>query len=213
MHIACFDLEGVLVPEIWIGLAERTGIDALRATTRDIADYDELMELRLGLLREHGLNARDLQSVVGDLRPLDGAREFLDWVRTRCQVAILSDTFYELAGPLMAQLGHPMLLCHRLEVAEDGTIAGYTLRQRDAKRRAVEAFQRLNFKVLAVGDSYNDTAMLAQAETGVLFRPPDNVMREFPAYPVCREYAELNEIFVDVLAGRVAPEPAVGLTG
>ena len=213
MHIACFDLEGVLVPEIWIGLATRTGIDALRATTRDIADYDELMGLRLGLLREHGLNARDLKSVVGELRPLEGAREFLDWVRTRCQVAILSDTFYELAGPLMAQLGHPMLLCHRLEVADDGAIAGYALRQRDAKRRAVEAFQQLNFKTVAVGDSYNDTAMLAQAETGVLFRPPENVMREFPAYPVCREYAELKEIFINVLDVREAPEPAIGLTG
>ena len=147
------------------------------------------------------------------LGPLEGAREFLDWVRGRCQVAIVSDTFYELAGPLMAQLGHPMLLCHRLEVADDGTIAGYALRQRYAKRRAVEAFQQLNFKTVAVGDSYNDTAMLAQAETGVLFRPPDNVMREFPAYPVCREYAELKEIFINVLDVREAPEPAIGLTG
>lgn len=212
MHIACFDLEGVLVPEIWVGLAERTGIDALRATTRDIPDYDELMGLRLGLLREHGLSMRDLESVAGQLTPLDGARAFLDWVRARCQVAILSDTFYELAGPLMAQLGYPMLMCHRLEVADDGTVAGYTLRQSDPKRRAVEAFQQLNFKILAVGDSYNDTTMLAQAETGVLFRPPDNVIREFPDFPVCREFDELKEIFTDVLAGRAVPVPAVGLT-
>jgi phosphoserine/homoserine phosphotransferase len=213
VHIACFDLEGVLVPEIWVGLAERTGIDALRATTRDIPNYDELMELRLGLLREHGLSLRDLQDVAGQMAPLDGARDFLDWVRARCQVAILSDTFYELAGPLMAQLGHPMLMCHHLDIADDGAMTGYTLRQKDPKRHAVEAFQQLNFEVIAVGDSYNDTTMLAQAETGVLFRPPENVIREFPSFPVCRDYEELKPIFTDALAGRPASETRVGMTG
>lgn len=201
MYVACLDLEGVLIPEIWIGLAERTGIDALRATTRDIPDYDELMSLRLGLLDQHGLTARDLDAVVGELAPLEGAADFLDWLRSQCQVAILSDTFYELANPLMVQLGNPMLMCHRLEIDDAGRVAGYRLRQKDPKRRAVEAFQALNFRTVAAGDSYNDITMLRQADAGILFSPPANVEREFPAFPVCRDYAQLRETITGVLAG------------
>ena len=209
MFIACLDLEGVLVPEIWIGLAERTGIDALRATTRDIPDYDELMSLRLGLLDEHGLTAKDLQAVVSGLSPLDGAVEFLDWLRGQCQVVILSDTFYELARPLMAQLGNPTLLCHHMEVGEAGKVTGYRLRQSDPKRAAVKAFQALNFQTVAAGDSYNDMSMLAQADAGILFCPPDNVVREFPAFPVCRDYGALQSAIEDVLETGAAETPAV----
>lgn len=201
MYVACLDLEGVLIPEIWVGLAKRTGIDALRATTRDIPDYDELMSLRLGLLTKHGLTARDLEAVVSDLTPLGGAADFLDWLRSQCQVAILSDTFYELANPLMAQLGYPMLMCHRLEVDGQGRVTGYHLRQADPKRRAVEAFQALNFKTVAAGDSYNDVTMLKQADTGILFSPPANVEAEFPEFPVCRDYAQLRSMITAVLAG------------
>ena len=213
MYIACLDLEGVLIPEIWIGLAERTGIDALRATTRDIPDYDELMSLRLGLLAENDLTLRDLEAVVSGLTPLDGAAEFLDWLRGQCQVAILSDTFYELANPLMAQLGYPLLMCHRLEVDEAGRVTAYRLRQRDPKRRVVEAFQALNFKTVAAGDSYNDTTMLAQADAGILFCPPENVVREFPAFPVCRDYAELQTAIAEVLANEPAESTPVRAAG
>lgn len=213
VYIACLDLEGVLIPEIWVGLADRTGIDDLRATTREIPDYDELMSLRLGLLAKHGLAMRDLEAVVSGLAPLEGAADFLDWLRSQCQVAILSDTFYELANPLMAQLGYPLLMCHRLEVDGQGRVAGYRLRQRDPKRRAVEAFQALNFKIVAAGDSYNDTTMLAQADAGILFCPPDNVVREFPAFPVCRDYAELKAAIAAVLADEPAESAAVRAAG
>jgi phosphoserine/homoserine phosphotransferase len=204
VFIACLDLEGVLIPEIWIGLADRTGIDDLRVTTREIPDYDELMSIRLGLLSKHGLTARDLDAVVSELAPLDGARDFLGWLRSQCQVAILSDTFYELANPLMAQLGYPLLMCHRLDVDAQGRVTGYRLRQSDPKRRAVEAFQALNFRTVAAGDSYNDTTMLAQADAGILFCPPENVVREFPAFPVCRDYDELKAEITAVLAGEPA---------
>lgn len=209
MFIACLDLEGVLVPEIWIGLAERTGIDALRATTRDIPDYDELMALRLGLLDEHGLNANDLHAVVSSLSPLDGAVEFLDWLRGQCQVVILSDTFYELAEPLMRQLGYPTLLCHHLEVGDDGKVSGYRLRQSDPKRAAVKAFQALNYQTVAAGDSYNDMSMLAQADAGILFCPPDNVVREFPTFPVCRDYTALQAAIEEVLESDAPETPAI----
>ncbi len=209
MFIACLDLEGVLIPEIWIGLAERTGIDALRATTRDVPDYDELMALRLSLLNQHGLTANDLQAVVAELRPLDGAVEFLDWLRSQCQVAILSDTFYELAEPLMAQLGHPLLMCHHLDIDQAGRVSGYRLRQNDPKRAVVKSFQALNFRTVAAGDSYNDTSMLAQADAGILFCPPENVVREFPSFPVCRDYAELQTAIEDVLGQETTATPAI----
>ncbi|HRW67157.1 MAG TPA: bifunctional phosphoserine phosphatase/homoserine phosphotransferase ThrH [Candidatus Competibacter sp.] len=194
MELACLDLEGVLVPEIWINVAERTGIEALRLTTRDIPDYDQLMRQRLGLLDQHGLKLSDIQRVIADMGPVEGAREFLEWLRERFQVVILSDTFYEFAVPLMRQLGWPTLFCHRLEVVDD-RVVNYVLRQADGKRRAVHAFHSLDFRVIAAGDSYNDTAMLAEAETGILFRPPQNVIDEFPQFPVARTFEELREQF------------------
>jgi len=206
VHIACLDLEGVLVPEIWVGLAERTGIADLRLTTREIADYDELMRHRLSVLDSHGLGLPDLQAVADSLSPLEGAPGFLDWLRRRCQVAILSDTFYELAAPLMAKLGHPMLMCHTLETDTGGRITGYRLRQTDPKRQAVKALQSLNFKIVAAGDSYNDTTMLAQADAGLLFNPPDVVVHDFPQFPVCRSYDELQAAIAAVLAARPGEE-------
>lgn len=200
MIVACLDLEGVLVPEIWIGVAERTGIDALRLTTRDLPDYDELMTRRLRILEEHGLGMPDIQAVIAGMAPLPGAREFLDALRERMQVVILSDTFYQFAAPLMRQLGWPTLFCHDLEVDDQGRVRAYRLRQKDAKRRAVRALRELNFGVVAAGDSYNDTAMLAEADAGILFRPPDNVVREFPRFPVTRTYAELQRAFDEASA-------------
>lgn len=192
MKIVCLDLEGVLVPEIWIDLAERTGIDALRATTRDIPDYDELMQQRLRILDEHNLGMVALEDVINDVRPFPGAVEFLDWIRERYQVVILSDTFYEFARPLMRQLGWPTLFCHQLDTSPEGRIVDYRLRMRDHKRAAVAAFQQLNFRTVASGDSYNDTGMLAQADTGILFAPPQNVIDDFPQFPVARDYDALK---------------------
>jgi len=191
VHIVCLDLEGVLVPEIWIEFAELTGIDALRATTRDIPDYDELMGMRLGELHRHGLGLPDIERVVAELEPMKGAQAFLDGLRERHQVIILSDTFYEFAQPLMRRLGRPTLFCHRLEVAGDGAIRGYRLRLPDHKRAAVRAFRGLNFRTVAAGDSYNDTGMLGEADAGVFFRPPPNVIDDFPQFPVTATYPEL----------------------
>jgi phosphoserine/homoserine phosphotransferase len=193
LEIACLDLEGVLIPEVWINFAERTGIEELRATTRDIPDYDVLMRQRLRLLAEHKLGLGDIQDVIAEMRPLDGAPEFLDWLRERFQVIILSDTFYEFAEPFMRQLAWPTLLCHRLEIDDRGTVVDYRLRQPDPKRQAVRALKNLNFRVIATGDSYNDTTMLAEADAGILFRPPDNVIEEFPQYPVATSYDEARE--------------------
>jgi phosphoserine/homoserine phosphotransferase len=195
--IACLDLEGVLVPEIWINVAERTGIDALRVTTRDEPDYDVLMKKRLAILEQRGLGLPDLQAVIATLAPLEGAHAFIDRLRERFQVVILSDTFYEFAAPLMRQLGHPTLLCHRLVTDARGRIVDYRLRMADQKRHAVMAFQKLNFRVIAAGDSYNDTAMLGAADFGILFRPPDNVIREFPHFPVTRTYDALWDAFCE----------------
>ena len=194
MELACLDLEGVLIPEIWINVAERTGIEELRLTTRDIPDYDQLMRGRLELLNQHGLKLSDIQQVIAGMGPLEGARAFLDWLRERFQVVILSDTYYEFALPLMKQLGWPTLFCHRLEVVDD-RVVGYVLRQPDSKRQAVQAFHQLNFRVIAAGDSYNDTAMLAEAEAGILFRPPQNVIDEFPQFPVARTFEEMRKAF------------------
>lgn len=199
--IACLDLEGVLTPEIWINVAERTGIAELRITTRDEPDYDKLMRYRLGILDQHGLKLADIQSVIGAMRPLDGAQEFLDWLRARFQVIILSDTFEQFATPLMAQLGYPTLFCNALVIDSDGRIADYRIRIRDGKRKAVMALKLLNFDVVAAGDSYNDTTMLTEADQGILFRPPENVIREFPQFPVTRTYAELQAAFAR--AGRL----------
>jgi phosphoserine/homoserine phosphotransferase len=194
MEIACLDLEGVLIPEIWVNVAERTGINALRMTTRDIPDYDLLMQQRLALLAQYNLHLSDIQAVIAAMGPLDGAPDFLNWLRTRFQVVILSDTFYEFTTPLMRQLGWPTLLCHHLHIEND-RVTGYRLRQTDAKRRAVQAFHALNFQVIAAGDSYNDIPMLAEAEAGILFRPPPKVITQFPQFPVATSFDELRAAF------------------
>jgi phosphoserine/homoserine phosphotransferase len=199
--IACLDLEGVLVPEIWINVAERTGIAELRITTRDEPDYDKLMRHRLAILEARALRLPDIQEVIGAMRPLAGAPAFLDWLRTHFQVIILSDTFDEFAAPLMAQLGHPTLFCNSLVVDGDGRIRDYRIRIRDGKRKAVMALKLLNFDVIAAGDSYNDTTMLAEADHGILFRPPDNVVREFPRFPVTHTYEELAAAFTAAAGG------------
>lgn len=193
--IACLDLEGVLVPEIWINVAERTGIEALRRTTRDEPDYDKLMRYRIGILDEHGLKLGDIQDVIATMAPLDGAGAFLEWLRERFQVIILSDTFEEFAAPLMKQLGWPTLFCHSLAIDGTGRIDAHQLRIADGKRKAVMCLKLLNFGVVAAGDSYNDTTMLKEADAGILFRPPDNVVREFPQFPVARTYEEMRAEF------------------
>jgi phosphoserine/homoserine phosphotransferase len=191
LELVCLDLEGVLVPEIWIAFSERTGIPELRRTTRDEPDYDKLMRYRLELLRQHRLGLPDIQAVIREMGPLQGAKAFLDELRRRYQVVILSDTFYEFAMPLMEQLGLPTLFCHRLETDAAGFVTGYRLRLAEGKRAAVRAFKALNFRVTAAGDSYNDTAMLLEADAGILFRPPQNVVEAFPQFPVVREYDAL----------------------
>ena len=196
MEIAALDLEGVLIPEIWIGFAEKTGIKELRATTRDIPDYDELMQQRLQLLKDNNLGLIDIQEVIGVMTPMDGAIEFVNWLKKRFQVIILSDTFYEFSEPLMRQLNYPTLFCHRLIVDELGVITGYKLRQKDPKRQCVKAFHKLNFRVIASGDSYNDTTMLSEADAGILFRAPENVISEFPQYPAVHHYEELKREFL-----------------
>ena len=197
MVVTCLDLEGVLVPEIWIAFAERTGIEKLRLTTRDIPDYDELMRGRLKILDENNLKLADIQEVIGGIAPLPGAKEFLSWLESEFQVIILSDTFSQFAGPLMEQLGHPTLFCHDLVVDEAGRIANYRLRIPDAKTKAVSALKGLNLKVIAAGDSYNDTGMLKEADVGILFRAPENVVKEFPQFPVTRTYEEFKTAIIE----------------
>ncbi len=197
MQIACLDLEGVLVPEIWIAFAEHTGITELRATTREVPDYDALMRQRLRILEQHNLKLPDIQRVIAQLRPLEGAQEFLAWLRTHFQVLILSDTYYEFALPLMRQLGDPTLLCHRLETDADGNVVNYRLRMKDQKRAAVKALHQLNYRVAAAGDSYNDTGMLSEADVGILFCPPESVTREFPQFRITRNYEELRAALAD----------------
>jgi phosphoserine / homoserine phosphotransferase len=201
--VVCLDLEGVLVPEIWIAFAERTGIAAFRRTTRDEPDYDKLMRFRIALLHEHGLKLPDIQRVIGSMQPLPGAREFLDELRTRYQVLILSDTFYEFADPLMQQLGRPTLFCHRLITDADGSVVDYKLRQPEQKRQAVMALKALNFKVMAAGDSYNDTGMLGAADAGFFIHPPASIVQQFPQFPVAQSYAELKAAF-DATATRLS---------
>ena len=192
MKIICLDLEGVLVPEIWIGVAERTGIEELRLTTRDISDYDVLMRRRLEILDEKGLGIGDIHEVIDTLDPLPGALEFLDSVRASVQVAILSDTFYQFAEPLMRKLRWPSLYCNDLEIDGEGRVTGYRLRQPDQKRMAVQAFKALKFDVLAAGDFYNDLSMLTEADAGVLFRPPEKLVAEYPDFPVTQTHEELH---------------------
>ena len=197
MEIVCMDFEGVLVPEIWIGVAEKTGIEALRITTRDNPDYDDLMRQRLRIMDEHGLGLKAIQNAINELGPIEGAKEFLTWLNTEFQVVILSDTFYEFAWPLVGQLGWPTLFCHNLEVNKEGRINDYRLRMKDHKRQAVKAFKALNFEVYAVGDSYNDTTMLTAADIGYLFRAPSNVIEEFPQFQNFNEFDELKLRLID----------------
>jgi len=190
--LVCLDLEGVLVPEIWINVALKTGIEELKITTREMPDYDKLMEQRLKILDRHHLKINDIQAVIAKMGPLDGAVEFIAWLRERYQVVILSDTFYQFAEPLMRQLGFPTLFCNQLEIDGNGRIIAYHMRMMDPKRHAVAAFKSLNFRAIAAGDSYNDTAMLAEADAGFFFRPPEHLPKEFPQFPVTQTYGELQ---------------------
>ncbi len=196
MELACLDLEGVLIPEIWIAFAEKTGIEALRATTRDIPDYDELMTMRLAELDKHKLGLNEIQEVISTLSPLEGAADFVNWLRERFQVIILSDTFYEFAGPLMKQLGYPTLLCHNLTVDGSGRVTDYNIRQANPKRQSIVAFKSIYYRTIAAGDSYNDTTMLAEADAGILFHAPENVIREFPQFPAVHTYEDLKKEFI-----------------
>ena len=197
MELACLDLEGELVPEIWIAFAERTGIDELRATTRDIPDYDVLMKQRLDLLDRNGLRIDDIQQVIATLEPLPGAVDFIDWLRERFQVIILSDTFYEFSQPLMRQLKWPALFCHRLLIDDSGNVVDYKLRQKDPKRASVKALRSLNYRVIAAGDSYNDATMLGEADVGILIHAPQNVIDEFPQFQSVDNLEQLKQEFID----------------
>ncbi len=192
MDIICSDLEGVFVPEIWINVAKKTGIEELKLTTRDISDYDVLMKKRLSILDQHGLKLKDITDVIATVDPLPGAFEFVSWMRAVSQLIIVSDTFLQFAGPLMEKLNMPTLFCHDLTIADNGSIAGYNLRQPDAKRKTVLGFKMMDYKVIAFGDSYNDTNMLKEADAGMLFCPPQNVIEEFPQFPVTTNYEELK---------------------
>ncbi len=194
MDVVCLDLEGVMVPEIWIAFAEKTGIEELKLTTRDVPDYDELMTGRLRILDEHGFKLDDIQAVIAELSPLDGAKDFLDSLRASYQVIVLSDTFYEFSRPLMEQLAWPTIFCHKLEIDADGRVANYHIRQPDPKRASVKALKSLNYRVFAAGDSFNDTTMLEEAHKGFLFHAPDNVIEAFPQYQSTNEYAELRAL-------------------
>jgi len=204
MHIVCSDLEGVFVPEIWINVAEKTGIEELRLTTRDISDYDVLMKRRLAILDENGLKIDDIKAVIATMNPLEGAVEFLNWLRSHTQIIVVSDTFDQFARPLMEKLGWPTLFCHTLSITPDGFITDYVLRQKDAKREAVISLKSLNYNTIAMGDSYNDITMLKEADNGILFNPPDNVKNEYPEFPVTYSYEELKSIIENILSNNSA---------
>jgi phosphoserine/homoserine phosphotransferase len=197
LDILCLDLEGVLIPEVWQAVANATGVEALQKTTRDIPVYDELMQYRMGILREHDIKMSYIAAQIDTLDPLPGAREFLDWARQRFQVAIISDTFYEFAAPLMAKLGQPMLLCHRLQIENDH-IVNYIIRQPDPKRCSVQAFKSLNYRVLAAGDSFNDVTMLEEADHGFFYKAPLNVCEQFPQYSRAENYQELQQLLAEI---------------
>jgi phosphoserine/homoserine phosphotransferase len=200
--LACLDLEGVLVPEIWINVALKTGIEELKITTREMPDYDALMKRRLAILAQHKLRIADIQEVIGGMGPLEGASDFLSWLRERSQLIILSYTFYQFALPLMRQLGLPTLFCNQLEIDGDGTILAHHMRMQNQKKHSVAAFKTLNFFTMAAGDAYNDTAMLGEADAGFFFRPPEHLPKEFPQFPVTQTYAELQHRFAT--AGRLS---------
>lgn len=199
MNMACLDLEGVLIPEIWIAFADAAGIPELKRTTRDEPDYDVLMQYRIDILNQHDCRIRDIEQVIDTLSPLGGAAEFLAWLESETRVIILSDTFAEFAGPLMKQLNYPTLFCHNLEIDADGRVTGYKLRQPDQKQKAVRALQGLNFRIVAAGDSYNDLTMLKAADAAILFRPPQSLVEEYPDFPVATEHSRLRELFTELL--------------
>lgn len=195
------DLEGILLPEIWIAVAERTGIEQLRLTTRDVADYDQLMQMRLDILRRHRIGLADIQSVIAEMDVLDGAVAFLDWARARLPVIVITDSFYEMVAPFMPKLRFPTIFAHQLQADEEGLLAVYRLRTDDGKRKALDSFRHLGFRTAAVGDSYNDVSMLQVADQGILFRPPDNVIADYPSFPVARDYATLKTYIEEFLTG------------
>ncbi len=198
MHVVCSDLEGVWVPEVWINVAAKTGIDALRFTTRDFKDYNELMRYRLKILDEHNLCLKDIQNVISTIKPLDGALEMLNWLKRETRLVLVSDTFVEFAEPLISQLDYPTLFCHSLEVNEKNKIVGYKLRQQDSKRHVAKALKSLNYNVIAMGDSYNDISMLQEADRGFLYRPPQNVIDDYPDIPVVYDYDEMKKLMLDM---------------
>ena len=199
MYIICADMEGIFTPEIWINVAEMTGIEELRLTTRDVPDYDVLMKGRLAILKQHGLKLQDIQAVIAKMKPLDGAKDLLYWLRSRLQVIIVSDTYVEFAGPLLEKLGQPTLFCNTLAVDADGMISGYNLRQQDGKQKVTNALTNLNYHVIAIGDSYNDITMLKAAERAILYCPPDNIKEEYPEFTVTRNYAELKQAIEQII--------------
>jgi phosphoserine/homoserine phosphotransferase len=196
MHAVCSDLEGIWVPEVWINVARTTGIDELKLTTRDIKDYDELMTHRLKVLKKHGLKLRDIQNVIARIKPLDGALEMINWLKKMTRFVVVSDTFVEFADPLMDQLGRPLLFCNSLTVDSNNNITGYRLRQKDQKKKVVQALKSLNYEVIAIGDSYNDISMLKEADKAILARPPKNVIDDYPEFPVIHEYENLKDLLL-----------------
>ncbi len=199
MYIICSDLEGVFTPEIWINVAEKTGIEELRLTTRDISDYDVLMRRRLAILDEHNLKLKDIQDVIATMEPLEGALDFINWIRSLTQIIVVSDTFVQFASPLMRKLGWPTLFCHSLSLNGDGAIKSYNLRQPDGKRQTALALKNLHYQIIGIGDSYNDISMLKAADKGILFRPPQNVIDEYPDFPVKHDYEGLKGIIQDLI--------------
>ncbi len=199
MHVVCSDLEGVWVPEVWINVAEKTGIDKLKYTTRDIKDYDELMQYRLNILSENNLKINDIQRVISSIEPYDGALEMIRWLKKVARLIVVSDTFVEFADPLMEKLERPTLFCHNLNIDNEGNIRGYQLRQKDPKRMVVKALKSINYKVIAFGDSFNDVSMLEEADKPILFSPPQNVIDDYPQFPVVHEYNELKELLTDMM--------------
>jgi phosphoserine/homoserine phosphotransferase len=192
MFIVCLDLEGILLPEIWISVAEKTGIEELFLTTRDIPDYDRLMRRRLEILKRAKITITDIQAIIQSMEPLDGAIEFLEWTREKFQLIVLSDTFVEFADPILKKLNRPTIFCNSLVIGPDGIIVDYRLRQKDGKKQAIKALKALDFRIIGIGDSYNDTTMLNEANEGILFRPPENIKREFPQFPVIETYEGLK---------------------
>ncbi|MHA1270755.1 MAG: bifunctional phosphoserine phosphatase/homoserine phosphotransferase ThrH [Candidatus Helarchaeota archaeon] len=199
MYLICLDLEGIFTPEVWINVAIKTGIDELKLTTRDISDYDVLMKNRLKILKEHNIKLKDIQQIIEDIDLLPGALEFLNWLREKAQIIIISDTFIEFGMPFMRKMGYPTLFCHDLEIDDEGMICNYRLRIRDMKRKTVQAFRKMNFDVIAIGDSFNDTAMLSEATYGILYSPPPNVVNKFPQFPVVNSYSDLKELILQYL--------------